>query len=92
MNKIKARSFNRQNVGLQNRSSQFKSERACQFFSKAVMKYVISSPLTSQNYFRFRILDFGFEQIPNNPKTEIRNLKSSRGRGAMELARFITNE
>ena len=32
---LQARSFNRQNVGLQNRSFQFKSERACQFYSSA---------------------------------------------------------
>ena len=50
-----ARSFNRQNAGLQNRSFQFKSERACQTnFPKERKKNVISSPASHSPHF----LDF----------------------------------
>lgn len=49
---LRARSFNRQNAGLQNRSFQFKSERACQFHPKETKKNVISSiSLSSQFLF-----------------------------------------
>ncbi len=41
--KIQARSFNRQNVGLQNRSSPFKSECACQFPIKSKEKKSLKS-------------------------------------------------
>ena len=43
---LQACSFNRQNVGLQNRSFQFKSERACQFPTQSKEQKVFASPLT----------------------------------------------